>query len=126
MNLESISTTGIKDRLRDLKEIRTAMPEVVYSFAEELAGRLNGEITPGGFIATASLLLRDSMRGMHHYTREPIENELTGLKPAVYMALNNYVPLIAEAVCPDHFAQMVYDVAERKNLDGPRKLSRKF
>jgi len=126
MSLEAISTTGIKEKLRELRYDGGKGPEIIYTFSENLAERLNCEITPSGFIATAAMLIRDSMTGIHHYTKEVINNKLTGLNHHDYVALSEYLPILAEQVCPEDFAKDVLDLSERKNLYGPRKLSRKF
>jgi len=123
MSLDRISTTVIKEKLLNLGD---TTPEIVKDFSRNLADRLNCEITPSGFVATAAMLLMDLRRGYHHYTRERIENGLTYLGMSTYIALGEYVPLIAEQVCPDDFSQKVMAIFEGKDLYRPRKLSRKF
>ena len=63
----------------------------------------------------AELALYDLETGVDGYTGEPIRNELAGYPPLIYAILRKKVPEIAEAVCPEDFANGVREVYEDIN-----------
>lgn len=113
MDLEGISTDGMKEKLRNLKEYMPDQNEVVYAFADYLAGRLNPTLVPAGFNIAAQLALYDLDKGVDGFTGKPILSRLSGYPTTIYAALGMRVPKIAEVVCPEDFAKSVRELHEK-------------
>ena len=115
MVLESkaISTEPIKKKLKSLREYMPDQKDIVYDFATYLADRLYPKLVPEGFSTIAELALYDLQKGINGFTGQPIKSSLVGYPSMVYRLLRIQVPKIADAVCPEEFAQGVrkmYDI----------------
>jgi len=117
MALESkaISTEPIKEKLRNLKEHMPDQQDVIYDFAEYLADRLNPELVPEGFNMAMELALYDLQQGVDGFTGQPIQSRLVGYPAPIYALLRMQVPEIADAVCPEDFAQGVRKMYDEVN-----------
>jgi len=115
MSLDKLtSMEPVKEKLRNLRVHMQDVPDIVYEFGDFLANRLNPEIFPIGFNVAAEFALNDMREGTDSFSRQPIkERGLVGDPPEVYAGLSMYIPEIAEAVCPEDFAQEVVQVYEK-------------
>ncbi|MBW2984110.1 hypothetical protein KY361_03290 [Candidatus Woesearchaeota archaeon] len=92
-------------------------PEFTYRFGEYLATRLGPQLNPIGFNMAVQLTLADLHTGVSGFTGEPVPHSLSGQPAAVYVAMEFAIPGIAEAVCPEDFAEQVKLVYEETHKD---------
>jgi len=104
---ETISMEGVKEKLRNLQDYMPDQAEAIYVFGRYLADRLNQELSPSGFYLANIFVIYDLKRGIDGDTERPINNTLVGGQPELYASLGELIPAIAEAVCPEDFANGV-------------------
>ena len=108
MSLDNaISMEPVKKKLENLQEHLPNKTPMVYEFAEFLAGRLNPELVPRGFVMATELALTDLRKDVDGFTGKPISGNLSGYPSQLYSILRIYVPEIVKAVCPEDFAKGV-------------------
>ncbi|HUW43418.1 MAG TPA: hypothetical protein VMV95_00440 [Bacillota bacterium] len=112
---KAISMEPIKEKLKGLREHMPDQQDVIYDFATYLADRLNPELVPQGFNMAAELALYDLEKGVDGFTGQPIQSRLVGYPSMIYRLLRMQVPQIAEAVCPEDFAQGVRKMYDEVN-----------
>ena len=78
-----------------------------YEFGRFLAGRLDSELYPVGFVTACELALYDLKTGIDGITNKPINNNLVGYPAMVYAAIEITIPEIAKAIFPTEFAREV-------------------
>jgi|TARA_Y100000310_G_C20657230_1_gene802620 hypothetical protein len=112
MSLEqAISMEPVGEKLRNLNEYLPGVDKIVYDFAAYFADRLGErELRPQGFNMEAKLTLADLQAGKNRWTGEPVPSDLVGHPLGVYVNLEMYIPMIAEAACPPDFAQKVKEI----------------
>lgn len=113
----ALSMEDAKQKLMRLEEhISDDTSEgLIYEFGRLLAGRLNPELVPMGFVIGCHLLLYDLQKGVDGFTKEPIRSKLIGYPPMIYALLRMEIPTIAEAIFPAEFAAGVKDFVEEVN-----------
>ena len=113
MSLESISSQGIKQKLRSLRfYISKEKPkenDIISEFGSLLADRLGKEVNPLEFYYRAKILLYEleTLR-TETFSGVPIKNKkLIDLDPIIYQMLNKLIPDIARHTCPENFSMRV-------------------
>ena len=117
-----------KQKLAKLEEL---IPDtfdlgLLYDFGRFLAGYLNSELVPIGFVIGCELALRDLQRGVSGSTKRPIQSQLVGYPPGIYSLLRMEIPRIADAVFPAEFAsgvKIVLDEIETKMEASRRRIA---
>lgn len=99
--------TEAKEKLKRLSQYMAEQPEVVQEFGRYLAGRLNPQLVPSGFVLSALLVACDLETGIDEFTKEPVPAKLRNLPPRVINLLLASVPNIAAGVLPKDFANAV-------------------
>lgn len=105
----------VKEKLKHLQDYLPNQQKIVYDFAVYLADKLNQKLVPRGFNVTAALTLYDLEKGVNGFTGQPIQSRLVGCPSVIYRLLEMQVPEIAEAVCPEEFAQGVRKMYDEVN-----------
>lgn len=114
MEAPALSMDEAKQKLAKLEDFMpNAANELVYHFGKYLAGRLNPELVPQGFVMGCELALYDLQKGVDGFTNEPIRGKLVGYPPMIYALLRMEIPRIAKAVLPEAFAKEVKDFIEQ-------------
>jgi len=96
-----------KQKLAKLEELVIDANVDLYYFGHYLAGCLNNQLSPMGFVLQCELALYDLQRGVNGYNRKPINNRLVGRPKTTYIWLHMLLPVIARAVFPMEFATIV-------------------
>jgi hypothetical protein len=102
---DPISTAEAVEKLRNFNEEDASSR--VAQFAHFIAGRLNPELIPEGFVMASVLSIYDLQQGRDGYANKPIKNELVGLEDSDYDELLASVPRLAYAAFPESFANSV-------------------
>lgn len=114
MNSQALSMDEPKAKLVRLEELIPNAPDnMVYEFGRYLAGYLNSQLVPPGFVMGCDLALHDLHRGVNGFTGEPIRNGLVGYPSAIYALLRAEIPDIADAIFPAEFATAVKDFLKK-------------
>lgn len=118
MNEQALSMDEPKQKLAKLEElIPNTLDGLLYDFGHYLAGRLNSQLVPMGFVMGCELALYDLQTGVNGFTGESIQSRLVGYPPMVYALLRMEIPRIADAVLPAEFAASVKNHIERVNSE---------
>jgi hypothetical protein len=88
---------------------------LVYQFGKFLAGYLNAELVPAGFVMGCELAIHDLQKGVNGFTGEALYGKLVGYPPFMYGLLRAEIPTIADAVLPTDFAAEVRNFVEEVN-----------
>jgi hypothetical protein len=100
--------TEAKDKLMKLEELIPGRPNgVLYAFGQFLAGYLNDQLVPMGFIMGCELALYDLQSGVNGFTGQPISSSLVGYPPIIYAGLRMGIAEIAATIFPTEFAEQV-------------------
>jgi hypothetical protein len=122
MREQALSMTEAKEKLANLEGLIPGAPNpLIYDFGRFLAGYLNVELVPQGFVMACELALYDLQKGVSGYTGKPIENRLVDYPPMIYSLLRMEVPNIAAAVLPADFAEGVKTFVEQVNEEVRKK-----
>ena len=111
----SLSTVKIKEKLRTLSELIPGTEDHISKFGAFLADTLNDTIVPEGFYVGAELALYDLQKGINAFTGKAIQSDLVGQSPMIYELLRMSIPEIANAVCPESFANGVKSMFDTVN-----------
>jgi hypothetical protein len=119
MNETALSMDEARRKLAKLEELIPNAPnELLYDFGRHLAGYLNLELVPMGFVLRCELALYDLQTGVNGFTGEPIQrSQLVGCPPIIYALLRMEIPRIADAVLPAEFAASVKSYIEQVNAE---------
>lgn len=118
MNEHALSMEEPKQKLARLEElISDADNDLLYEFGRFLAGYLNPQLVPMGFVMSCELALHDLRVGVNGFTRQPIQSRLVGYPPAMYALLGMEIPRIADAVFPAEFAARVKTIIEEVHAE---------
>ena len=109
---KALSMEQIRPKLKNLRKIMPDQLDIVYDFASYLADRISDELVPECFYKTSRLVIWDLQHGTSVSLNMPIPNKLAGYSPQTYAVLGMYITPIAEAVCPQEFAEDVKIVEE--------------
>lgn len=116
MNEQALSMDEPKQKLAKLEELIPAAPNnLLYDFGRHLAGYLNPQLVPMGFVVGCEMALHDLQTGVNSFTGKPIRSRLVGYPPAIYALLLMEIPRIADAVLPTEFAASVKNHLEQVN-----------
>lgn len=108
MNKMVLSMEEPKRKLAKLEEfIPTTHDNLIYEFGRYLAGKLNPELVPMGFILAYAIALQDLQAGKDSDANLSIRGKLVGYPPMMYGILHMYLPIIAKAIFPEEFANAV-------------------
>jgi len=107
---DTISTSEIKAKLRELKKHLPNKQKKVYEFGSEIAGLLTAKVSPLEFITNSYVALCFIQQ-----MKNPAKPELNS--PAFYDAIENIIPDIAQAVCPPDFARAVRELYESSEAE---------
>jgi hypothetical protein len=109
-----ISTTEAKMKLTNLEAyLPDISNEFVTEFAKHLAWRLNGQITPFGFISLYEKTLHELQNGTYFNNllddHIPLNKDsmIVGNSAGFYIALRARMGIIAETIFPKEFADKV-------------------
>ena len=109
---ENVSAKNMKDKLTNLAAYMPGETPKVYAVADYLASRLgDGDLSPDGFVGAFELMFVDIQRGVDGYTNKPLPENLRDPLGIAYSTAGRKVPLIAEAICPEEFAQAVKKIS---------------
>lgn len=116
MSEQALSMEEPKKKLANLQEfLPDANNELVYDFGRHLAGYLNSELVPQGFVMGCELALYDLQEGINGFTGEPVQSKLVGYPPMIFRLLRMEIPNIAAAIFPADFADGVKNFVEQVN-----------
>ena len=116
MNEPALSMDEPKQKLAKLEELIPDAPNgLLYDFGRYLAGYLNPELVPMGFVMGCELALYDLQTGVNGFTGKPLQSRLVGYPPMIYVLLRMEIPRIADAVLPAEFAASVKNYIEQVN-----------
>lgn len=116
MNEQALSMDEPKQKLAKLEELIPDAPDnLLYDFGRHLAGYLNPQLVPMGFVMRCELALYDLQTGVNGFTGKPIQSRLVGYPPMIYALLRMEIPRIADAVLPAEFAASVKNHIEQVN-----------
>ena len=116
MNERALSMEEPKQKLAKLEELIPDAPnELLYDFGRHLAGYLNHQLVPRGFVVGCELALYDLQTGTNGFNGKPIQSRLVGYPPMIYALLRMEIPCIADAVLPEEFAASVKNHIEQVN-----------
>ena len=108
MNDQALSMDEAKQKLAKLEELIPDAPDgLLYDFGRFLAGYLNPQLVPMGFVMGCELALHDLQAGVNGFTSKPIQSRLVGYPPMIYALLRMEIPRIADAIFPAEFAASV-------------------
>lgn len=102
-----LSMDEAKRKLMKLEDVIPDADELLGNFGRFLAGRLNPQLVPMGFVIVCEMALYDLQAGVDSLTMQPIQNRLVGHPPIVYGRLRREIPHIADAIFPFGFAAKV-------------------
>lgn len=117
MSEQALSMEDAKQKLTRLEELIPDDPSqgLLYEFGRQLAGYLNPQLVPQGFVMACELALYDLQAGVNGFSGKPIQSSLVGYPPPIYALLRIEVPRIAEAIFPAEFAAGVKTFIEEVN-----------
>lgn len=116
MNEQALSMDEPKQKLAKLEKLIPDAPnDLLYDFGRYLAGYLNPQLVPMGFVMGCELALYDLQTGVNGFTGKPIQSQLVGYPPQIYALLRMEIPRIADAVLPAEFAASVKNHIEQVN-----------
>jgi hypothetical protein len=117
-----ICTTEAKLKLTNLEAYLPKISnEFITEFAKHLAWRLNGQITPFGFITVYEKTLQELQNGTYFNNllddHLPLNKDsmIVGNGPGFYLALRARMGIIAETIFPKEFADAVKAEFETMN-----------
>ena len=116
MSEQALSMDEPKQKLSKLEELIPNAPDgLLYDFGCYLAGYLNPQLVPMGFVMGCELALYDLQTGVNGFTGKPLQSRLVGYPPMIYALLRMEIPRIADAVLPAEFAASVKNYIEQVN-----------
>ena len=116
MSEQALSMDEPKQKLTKLEEFMPNAPnDLLYDFGRHLAGYLNPQLVPMGFVMGCELALYDLQMGVNGFTGKPIQSRLVGYPPMIYVLLRMEIPRIADAVLPAEFAASVKNYIDQVN-----------
>ena len=107
---DALDMNQVKQKLTNLRDYMPNQHESVYEFGRLLSERLNPTLVPIGFNLTAEQLVEDLRKGVDSYSGKPIRGKLAGMPKQLYAIWGMFIDQIAEAVCPEDFAQGVKEI----------------
>ena len=107
-----ISMDEAKQKLLALKNYLPNADEVICAFGRFLAGRLNPQLIPLGFLFACQMAINDLKKGVDG-SGKPIQSDLVGYSPIIFEGLRMLIPNIAEAIFPAEFAAEVKASVEK-------------
>src|SRR5574338_771328 len=109
--MQSQNMSEIQDNLRCLWKFFPGEQEIIYLFGRTLAEYLNPQLTPEGFLLAIELCLLDGAAGKCGFPNKNVEHKYFGYDPSIYELIRSfYVDRIIKAVCPEDFANAVFQV----------------
>ena len=120
---QAISTTEMQAKLKNLREHMPNADDFMCRVGEYFAERLGGheQVNPMGFVNAFNLMIYDLRTGVNGFTGKPVPHSLTGQPPQLYAVLSMYVPIFAEKVCPESFAQDVRQFCDEVSSEMKKK-----
>jgi hypothetical protein len=121
----ALSMDEAKEKLQRLEELipQDLSGGRLYTFGRYLAGRLNPQLVPIGFMMAWHLAISDIRIGVDSFTKKPVPNDLIAQPGIVYEMLRNELSNVADVIFPPEFAERVKFCAEQ--VDAERKKAAK-
>ncbi len=101
------SVVEAKEKLADLKKWMPSANYRLVAFGSVLAGCLQDNLSPMGFVNSCGLALSDLAAGVDLRTKKTISSPIVGQAESVYDALRSKIPEIARAILTEGFASEV-------------------